>query len=241
MGGREGENRLGSPQWWISSEACFITRLPVWRSAGKSRPCGAAAEIYGSLIISTNTFQYSIVQYTAPTLLPRRPEPDPRTLSILPHQVLWLQVCDHESPAANTRFVYMHRTNFSQVLSCVGIHSKSSQKIHSITNIYIIFLDNFYVTRKTPVPKVAVQTSLRNMVFLVCQKQAIDAESAGLKLLLWACSHRCISLSTITEEKRRQKPAPLPVDRCCKHNCWICKILLCIIIMSLKIKNQSNN
>lgn len=85
VGGREGENCLGSPKRWISSEACFITRLPVWRSAGKSRPCGAAAEIYGSLIISTNTFQYSIEQYTTPTLLPRLP--GPLTPSLLLHHI----------------------------------------------------------------------------------------------------------------------------------------------------------
>lgn len=85
VGGREGENCLGSPKRWISSEACFITRLPVWRSAGKSRPCGAAAEIYGSLIISTNTFQYSIVQYTTPTLLPVLP--GPLTPSLLLHHI----------------------------------------------------------------------------------------------------------------------------------------------------------
>lgn len=107
VGGREGKNRLGSPQWWISSEACFITRLPVWRSAGKSRPCGAAAEIYGSLIISTNTLQYSIVQYTAPAALPNCPIPGPCTLSTLLLQVLWLQVCDHKSPTANAAFIAM--------------------------------------------------------------------------------------------------------------------------------------
>lgn len=51
-------------KWWISSEPCFITRLPVWRSAGKSKPCGAAAQIYGSLIIPANMLHYSTLQYT---------------------------------------------------------------------------------------------------------------------------------------------------------------------------------
>lgn len=92
--------RNGSPLWWISSEACFITRLPVWRSAGKSRPCGAAAEIYGSLIICTNTFQHSVVQYTTPTLLSGHPAHRP--LSVLLHQGLCPQVWDHKSAAANT-------------------------------------------------------------------------------------------------------------------------------------------
>lgn len=135
----EERERNGSPQWWISSEACFITRLPVWRSAGKSRPWGAAAEIYGSLIISTNTFQYSIVQYTAPALLPGHPGPSPCTLSILLHQVLCLQVRDHKSPAANT-FPFKDRTKFSQdIIQKIACTKK--REIHLImSHIFYIYI-----------------------------------------------------------------------------------------------------
>lgn len=144
MGGRQGENRLGSTQWWISSEACFITRLPEWRSAGKSRPFGAAAEIYGSLIISTNTFPYSTVQYTAPTMLLGCWGPEPFTITLLLHQLFWLQVCDHEFAAAKTRFILRMNNYYS---SKVFSHLKKLKVSINCPANSNIQKQNFYGTR----------------------------------------------------------------------------------------------
>lgn len=40
------EKCLSALQWWISSETCFITHLPVWISASKGSSCRTAAEIW---------------------------------------------------------------------------------------------------------------------------------------------------------------------------------------------------
>lgn len=67
--GEESGRKRGRESPWLSTVMNLQRGLFHYSSASvelsESRPCGAAAEMYGSLIISTNTFQYNNM-YTQP-------------------------------------------------------------------------------------------------------------------------------------------------------------------------------
>lgn len=85
---RMAENCLSALQWWISSEAGFITHLPVWISASKGRSCRTAAEIW----LFSNFHKHIPGQFCTVNYAPC-PSKDFRTLFTLYLQQIQLAFC----------------------------------------------------------------------------------------------------------------------------------------------------